>query len=333
MNALTPRRRVAAALAIGLCSTLLTMPAAHAQGAAAGYPQRPIRIVVPYAAGGPADLLARHVAERLGPLYKQSVVVENKGGAGGHLGAEQVVQAPADGYTLMLATISHNGAFAMYKSLKYDPPKDLVPVVLLAESANVLLVHPSVPAHSIKDLLALAKSQPGKLNYGSAGTGSAMHMAAELFKHQAQVDLAHVPYRGGAPALTDALGGNIQLIFESVATALPHVKTGKLRPLGVTSTARNPSLPDVPTIAEAGVAGYAAVPWYTISVARGTPPEIVRKLADDITGIVRSPELKARWEALGLTPLGGTPEQAAQRNATETQRWTQVIQAARIQVD
>lgn len=332
MNTTTPRRRLAVALAIGLCSTLLAATA-QAQGAAAGYPSRPIRIVVPYAAGGPADLLARHVAERLGPLYKQSVVVENKGGAGGHLGAAEVVAAPADGYTLMLATISHNGAFAMYKNLKYDPPKDLVPVVLLAESANVLLVHPSVPANSIKDLLALAKAQPGKLNYGSAGTGSAMHMAAELFKHQAQVDVAHVPYRGGAPALTDALGGNIQLIFESVATALPHVKSGKLKALGVTSTARNASLPDVPTIAESGVPGYAAVPWYTISVARGTPPEIVRKLAADITGIVRSPELTARWEGLGLTPLGGTPEQAAQRNAAETQRWTQVIQAARIQVD
>jgi tripartite-type tricarboxylate transporter receptor subunit TctC len=318
-------------LAGALWSALAT--GALAQGEAAGYPSRPIRLVVPYAAGGIADLLGRIVAEKLSAAYRQQVVVDNRPGAGGHLGAEQVAKAPADGYTLVLATIAHNGASAMYKNLKYDPAKDLLPVVLVAESANVLVVHPSVPAGTVKEFVALAKARPGQLNYGSAGNGSAMHMAAELFKSMAQVDLAHVPYRGSAPAMTDALSGNLQLIFENVATALPHIKSGRLKALGISSTGRNPSLPDVPTIAESGVPGYAAVPWYTVSVARGTPNDIVRKLNADINEAVKSADLAPRWDALGLTPLGGSTDDAARRNALESERWAKVIQTARIQVD
>jgi tripartite-type tricarboxylate transporter receptor subunit TctC len=230
----------------------------------------------------------------------------------------------------MLATIAHNGAMAMYRNLAYDPARDLQPVILLAESAGVLVLKPSLPPASVAEFVALAKANPGKITYGSAGNGSAIHMAAALFEVLAEVRLTHVPYKGSAPALTDLMGGQIDVMFDNIASALPHVKAGRLKPLGVTSPARAPSLPDVPTIAEAGVAGYAAVPWYTISVARGVPPEVVRRLNADLNVVLKAPELTQRWEALGVTPLGGSVEDAVRRNAVETERWTKVIRAANI---
>jgi len=322
------RRRLLACIA-----TLACMVPGLASAQASDYPSRPIKIVVPYNAGGIADILARLIAPRLSEKYGQPVIVENRAGAGGHIGADLVAKAPPDGYTLVLATISHNGAYAMYRNLPYDPPKDLKPVALIAESASMLVVHPSVPANSVQEFIALAKSRPGQLNYGSAGNGSAIHMATALFEHMADVKLTHVPYKGGAPAQTDLLGGQIHLMFENVVTALPHVKSGKLRALGVTSPKRNPSLPDVPTIDESGVKGYASVPWYTISTGSGVPDEIVAKLAADIDAIVRSPDMAPEWEKRGLMPLGGTPQEAAKRNAEEAERWTAVIKAANIQVN
>ncbi len=235
----------------------------------------PIKLVVPYAAGGPADMLARMVAEKLGPRLGQPVVIDNKPGAGGHTGGELVARGPADGYTLMLATIAHNGAVALYPKLRYDPLKELKPVILVAESPSVLLVRQDLPVQSVQELLALARSQPGKLSYGSAGNGSAMHMAAELLRYMTKIDYVHVPYRGGAPAMADLLGGQIDLLFDSVGTAHQQIRSGKVRALAVTSTTRNASLPDVPTLAEAGVPGYSSVPWYTISVASGVPDAIV----------------------------------------------------------
>lgn len=302
-----------------------------AQGEA--FPNKPVRIVVPYAAGGIADILGRLIAEKLGASYPHPVVIENRPGAGGHLGGELVAKSAPDGYTLVLATIAHNGAFAMYKGLKYDPATDLVPVVLVAESAGVLIVNPAVPARTVPEFIALAKAQPGRLNYASAGNGSAIHMATELFKHMTGTDLLHVPYKGSAPAMTDLLGGQVQLMFENIATALPHIRAGKVRAIAVTGRARNPSLPDVPTIAESGVPGYAAEPWYTVSAPRGVPAAVMRKLNADIAAAVRAPDLAPRWEALGVTPLGGSLDDAARRNALEAERWTRVIQAARITVD
>lgn len=323
------RRAVLMAFAT-VAVTLAALPAV-AQGDA--YPSKPIRIVAPYAPGGIADLLARLIAERLGPLVKQSVVVENRPGAGGHLGGEQVAKSPPDGYTLVLATIAHNGATAMYKGLKYNPTTDLQPVILVAESAGVLIVHPDVPAKTAQEFTALVKSKPGQLNYASAGNGSAIHMATELYKYQTGTFIVHVPYRGSGPAMADLLGGQVQLMFENIATALPQIKAGKVRALAVTGRQRNPSLPDVPTFAESGLPGYAAEPWYTISAPRGLPPDVLRKLNADLNTVIRSPELKARWEALGVTPLGGSPEDAVRRNAIENERWTKVIQAAKIQAD
>ena len=316
---------IAALLTLGLAG-----PAA-AQGEP--YPSRSIRLVVPYAAGGIADLLGRLIAEKLAAILRQNVVIENRPGAGGHVGGEMVAKSAPDGYTLVLATIAHNGAASMYKGLKYDPATDLQPVVLIAESAGVLIVNPALPAHSVAEFIALAKARPGQLNYASAGNGSAIHMATELFKYMSGTDLLHVPYKGSAPAMTDLLGGQVQVMFENIATAHPFIKSGKVRALGVTGRARNASLPDVPTIAEAGLPGYAAEPWYTVSVPRGVPPEILRRLNTEINAVLRAPDLAQRWEALGVTPLGGSLDDAARRNAIEAERWGKVIKAARIQVD
>lgn len=297
------------------------------------FPTRPVKIVVPYAAGGPADLLARGVAEKLGPRLGQPVVVENKPGAGGHTGGEQVAKGPADGYTLVLATIAHNGAVALYPKLRYEPLKELKPVILLAEAPSILIVKQDLPAKSVQELLALAKAQPGKLTYGSAGNGSAMHMAAELFRYMSKVDYVHVPYRGGAPAMADLLGGQIDMLFESLGTAHPQLKSGKVRALAVTGTSRSPSLPDVPTVAEAGVPGYSSVPWYTLSVASGTPAAIVNKLNAELNAVLKDKDLVQRWDGLGIMALGGSPADAAKRNEVETSKWTAVINAANIKLD
>lgn len=297
------------------------------------FPSRPVKIVVPYAAGGPADLLARGVAEKLGPRLGQPVVVENKPGAGGHTGAEQVAKGPADGYTLVLATIAHNGAVALYPKLRYEPMKELKPVILLAEAPSILIVKQELPARSVQELLALAKAQPGKLTYGSAGNGSAMHMAAELFRYMSKVDYVHVPYRGGAPAMADLLGGQIDMLFESLGTAHPQLKSGKVRALAVTGSSRSPSLPDVPTVAEAGVPGYSSVPWYTLSVASATPAAIVNKLNAELNVVLKDKDLVQRWDGLGILALGGTLAEAQKRNEVETSKWTAVINAANIKLD
>lgn len=305
-----------------------------AAGAQTGdYPVKQFRLVVPYAAGGIADVLSRILAQPLSAATGRQVVVDNRPGSGGHVGAASVVASPADGSTLMLGTIAHNAAYSMYSKLAYDPAKALKPVILIAESAGVLVVHPSLPVKSLKEFLALARSRPGALAYGSAGHGSALHMAAELLKMTAKVDLTHVPYKGSAPAMTALLSGETQLTFENIATALPYVKAARLRPLGVTSAKRNASLPDIPPISEVGVPGYESVPWYTISVASGVPGDIVRRLAADLDRIIRAPETQPRWAAIGVTPLGGTAEDAAKRNAVETGRWSKVIKAANIRVD
>jgi tripartite-type tricarboxylate transporter receptor subunit TctC len=297
------------------------------------YPSKPIRLVVPYAAGGPADLLARSAGDKLAARLGQPVLVENRPGAGGHTAAEQVAKGPADGYTLVLTTIAHNGAAKLYGHLRYDPATDLQPVILLAESPSVLLVKQSLPAKSVPELLAYARTHPGKLTYGSAGTGSAMHMAAELLRSMAKIDYVHVPYRGGAPAMADLLGGQIDLMFDSLGTAHQQIASGKVRALAVTSTARNASLPDVPTLAEAGVPGYSSVPWYEISAPRGVPPAVVNKLNAELNVALKSPELVQRWEALGVLPLGGSPAEAVARNQAETRKWSAVIDAAHMKLD
>ncbi len=315
---------------MGVCAAAT----AHAQTAASpAYPAKPIRIICPAAPGGISDLLSRIAAQHLTPLYNQQVIVENRPGSGGHLAGDLVAKAAPDGYTLIQATIAQNAAYAMYTKLTYDPGKDLQPIVLLGESQGVLVVHPALPVKNVKEFIALAKARPGELNYGSAGAGTAIHMAAELFKWVANVNLAHIPYKGSAPAMIDLIGGNIQVMFENVASATPYVKSGKVRALGVTGRSRASNLPDIAPIAESGLTDYEAVPYYTLSTASKVPGDIVRKLAADVDAFVKAPTLQQRWSELGITPLGGTAEAAVKRNAVETAKWSRVIKAAGIRVD
>jgi tripartite-type tricarboxylate transporter receptor subunit TctC len=290
-------------------------------------------MIVPFAAGGTADVLGRIVAQQLNALTGNQVVVENRPGSGGNIGAETVAHGPSDGSVLLLGTIGIHAASKIYRSLPYDPVKELQPVTILAEVPNVLIVHPSVPAKDLKEFLALAKAKPGELNFGSAGNGSSTHMIAELFKLKAKVDLTHIPYRGSAPALNDLIAGRIQLMVENLPTALPFIQSGEVRALGVTSAVRSDSLPDVPTIAEAGVPGYEATAWFTIAVASSVPPTTVASLNSDIRKVLQAPDVIERFKALGAVIVGNSVADANAFFASETAKWNDVIETAQIKID
>jgi tripartite-type tricarboxylate transporter receptor subunit TctC len=292
-----------------------------------------LRLIVPFSAGGTADVLGRIVAQQLGTLNGNQVVVENRPGSGGNIGADSVARGPGDGSVLLLGTIGIHAASKIYRSLPYDPAKDLQPVTILAEVPNVLIVHPSLPAKDVKEFLALVKEKPGTLNFGSAGNGSSTHMIAELFKLKAKADLTHVPYRGSAPALNDLVAGQIQLMFENLPTALPFIENGNVRALGVTSAKRSASLPSVPTIAEAGVPGYEGTAWFTIAVAGSVPPATVAKLNADIQKILQQPDVIDRFTKLGAIIVGNSVSDAKAFIASETIKWNDVIEAAQIKID
>ena len=292
-----------------------------------------IRMIVPFAAGGTADVLGRVVAQQLAAQTGNRVVVENRPGSAGNIGAEVVAHGPSDGSVLLLGTIGIHAASKIYRSLPYDPAKELQPVTILAEVPNVLIVHPSVPAKDIKEFLALARDKPGTLNFGSAGNGSSTHMIAELFKLKAKADLTHVPYRGSAPALNDLVAGRIQLMFENLPTALPFIQSGDVRALGVTSAARSASLPSLPTIAEAGVPGYEATAWFTIAVASSVPPAAVASLNSDIRKVLQAPDVIERFNALGAVIVGNSVADANAFFASETAKWNDVIETAKIKID
>jgi tripartite-type tricarboxylate transporter receptor subunit TctC len=292
-----------------------------------------IRMIVPFAAGGTADVLGRVVAQQLAALTGNRVVVENRPGSAGNIGAETVAHGPSDGSVLLLGTIGIHAASKIYRSLPYDPVKELQPVTILAEVPNVLIVHPSVPAKDIKEFLALARDKPGTLNFGSAGNGSSTHMIAELFKLKAKVDLTHIPYRGSAPALNDLIAGRIQLMVENLPTALPFIQSGEVRALGVTSAVRSDSLPDVPTIAEAGVPGYEATAWFTIAVASSVPPATVASLNSDIRKVLQAPDVIERFKSLGAVIVGNSVADANAFFASETAKWNDVIETAQIKID
>jgi len=302
-------------------------------GAEDGFPARPIRIVVPYSAGGTGDILARLVARQLGALYGQQVVADNRPGAGGHIGAELVAKSPPDGYTLVLGTIGIHAAFAIYKQLTYDPAHDLQPVTVLAELPNVVIVHPALPTATLIEFIDYAKAHPGAINFGSAGNGSSTHMIGELFKLAAGVNLTHVPYRGSAPALNDVIAGHIQAMFENLPTTPPQIRSGAVRALGVTSRARSPALSEVPTVAEAGVPGFEATAWFTLAAPAGVPAPIIDRLNRDIVGLITRPDIDAQIRALGATPIGDTPDEAREFFATERVKWNRVISAAGITGD
>lgn len=297
------------------------------------FPSRPIRLVVPFAPGGATDILGRIISERLGPVYGQSIVVDNKPGASGHVGAQIVAKAAGDGYTLMVGTIGIHAAYSAYRKLGYDPAAELQPVMILGESPNIVLVPASSPYRTFADFLADAKANPGKVNYGSAGPGSSIHMVTALFEQMSGARLTHVPYKGSGPALVDLIGGQIQVMFENFSSGIAHVKSGKLRVLAVTSAQRDPRLPDVPTIAEAGVPGYSATSWFTLAAPRSMPASLVEKLNRDALRVLTTPEATAQLEALAITLTPNTPAEAAAFFKSETVKWSRVIDVAKMQLD
>jgi tripartite-type tricarboxylate transporter receptor subunit TctC len=290
------------------------------------YPNRPLRIVVPFPPGGGTDIGTRIVAQKLQEAWGQAVIVENKPGAAGIVGTELTAKSAPDGYTFMMGNIgTHAINVSLYKKLAYDPVKDFAPVSMVADLPLLLLVHPSVPANSVKELIALAKSQPGKLNFSSSGAGGSMHVAAELFKSMTGVDMVHIPYKGGAPAVADLLSGQVALSFSTVLETIQHVKAGKVRALAVTNDHRSIALPDLPTIAEAGLPGYQSISWLALFAPAGTPKDIVNKLSAESVRILKLPDVKERLLAQGAEPIGSTPEQLAAILATDIAKYAKVI--------
>lgn len=306
---------------------------AAAGTAAQDFPQRTVKLVAPFAPAGAVDILARILAERLAPMYGQSVVVENKPGASGHLGAQLVAKAPGDGYTLLVGTIGIHAAHGSYKKLTYDPAAELQPIAILGESPNVVVVPANSPYRSFADLLADAKANPGKINAANAGAGSSVHMITALFELMAGVRVKQIPYKGSGPALVDLIGGQVDVMFDNMSSSLPHVQSGKLRALAITGPARDKRLPGVPTIAEAGVPGYSGTSWFTVAAPRGMPPALVERLNKDVQRAMATPEAVAQLDKLGITFTPNTPEQAAAYFRSETVKWNRVIEAAKLQLD
>ncbi|MDI9232426.1 Bug family tripartite tricarboxylate transporter substrate binding protein [Limnohabitans lacus] len=299
------------------------------------YPSKTIRFVVPYPPGGPTDLMARLIQGELGTRLGTTVVVDNKSGAGGNLGSAEVAkQAPADGYTLLLAA---SGPMAvnptLYRSMSFVPMTDLAPVIQISSFPLVLEVHPSVPVNNVKELIALAQKSDSKLAFASAGNGTPQHLAGEIFNTQVNTNISHIPYRGAGPALNDLIGGQVQVMFDILGSSLPHIQGGKLKPLAVTSAKRHPSLPNVPTMIEAGVPGYELTGWHGIAVRAGTPAPIIHKLNTTLNAMFSDPEFKKKWEAIGTPVVGGTPAQFGELIRKETIRLGQVVKNAGVTLD
>ncbi|HEX7891676.1 MAG TPA: tripartite tricarboxylate transporter substrate binding protein [Ramlibacter sp.] len=301
--------------------------------AADAWPSKPIRLVVPFTAGGSADALGRIVAKELSQKYGQPVVVENRPGVAGHIGAEGVANSEPDGYTMVLGTTAMHAAYTLYPKLRYHPETSLQPVTIIGEFPNLLVVSNTVQAKSVNELLAYARQNPGAVFFGSAGNGSSTHLAAELFKYLGAVNIKHVPYRGSSAAVNDLMGGQIHMMVENLPTIVPMVQSGRVRALGITSRTRSDALPNVPTIAEAGLKDYEFTAWYTLAVPSKTPKAVVEKLNADINEIVHSKQLAAKWKELGVTPVGGTLKENAAFIAAEQKKFDAFIKAARLEVN
>jgi len=309
----------------------LLAPLAFAQ---APYPAKPIRLVVPFPPGGTTDILARIVAQKLTEAWGQPVVVDNRPGAGGNIGAELVAKSAPDGYTLLMGTVgTHAINASLYAKLPYDHVKDFAPVILVAGVPNVLVVNPSVPVNSVAELIAYAKANPGKLNFASSGSGTSIHLSGELFRTMAGVQITHVPYKGSAPAIADLVGGQVQLMFDNLPSSLAQIKAGKLRALAVTSDKRAPALPDVPTMAEAGLPGFEASSWFGVLAPAGTPPAIVGKLHAEIAKWLATPDAREKLSAQGANLAGFGPEEFARYIGSETAKWAKVVKESGAKVD
>ena len=310
---------------------LLAFPAlASAQEA---WPARSLRLISPFPPGGAADVLARNIAEEMTPALRQSVVVENRTGAGGSVGTEAVVRSAPDGYTLLMGSTGPLAINPALLRLAYDPARDLVPIGMVSTVASVLVVHPSVPARNLTELLALARAKPGEMNYGSSGTGSAQHLFMELLKQMTGVDITHIPYRGTGPAVVDTIGGRLSMMFDTTPTALPHIQGGRVRAIAVTTARRDPALPDVPTIAESGVAGYEGVGFYGLMAPAGTPAAIVDRLHREVNAALAREAFRARLVAQSTEPAPMTQEAFRDFIATDRERWARVIRDGNIKVD
>jgi tripartite-type tricarboxylate transporter receptor subunit TctC len=311
----------------------LALAAASLAGAQT-FPTKPIKLICPFPAGGAVDIASRAIASELAKNLGQTVTIDNRPGAGGNIGGTEAARSAPDGYTLFMTTSGINAINpALYAKMPFDPIKDLAPVVALVSLPNVLVVNPSVKVNSVAELIALAKAEPGKLTYASSGYGTSIHMSGEMFKHMAKVDILHVPYKGSAPAVTDLLGGQVMIMFDNLPSALPHIKAGKLRALAVTGAQRDPLLPDVPTVAEAGVPGYESGVWFGIAVPAGTPREEIARINEAAVKGAKSPEFVKRMTEMGYTIIGGTPEQMAEMNKVETARWGPIVKASGAKVD
>ncbi|OFW30240.1 MAG: hypothetical protein A3H97_00400 [Acidobacteria bacterium RIFCSPLOWO2_02_FULL_65_29] len=326
MKRFFPRAAVVFALVLAVAGA----PGAYAQQ----YPGRPIRMIVPFPPSGSTDIMARVLAQKLTERLGQQVIVDNRGGAGGTIGMELAAKAPPDGYTLMMSTsITHTVGVSLYSKLPYNVLTDFAPITMAASVPLLVVVNPSVPARSVKELIALAKARPGQLNYASPGNGTSGHLAAEMFKSMAGVDVVHVPYKGGGPAVMDLIGGQVQMLILSAVATLPHVKSGKLRALALTSLTRSPDLPNISTVSESGLPGYEVVLWYGVFAPAKTPKAIVTRLNQDVVRIMQSPEIGARLASEGGRPVGNTPEQFQEIIKADVAKWAKIVKDAGIKVE
>lgn len=316
-----------------LCCSLalgsFTVSVAHSQS----YPTRPIRLVVPYPPGGGTDIIARIVGQKLTENLGQQIIVDNRGGAGGTIGTDIVAKSVPDGYTILMAPTSHVINPSIYSKLPYDTVKDFVPITFAVSATILLVVHPSVPAKSVKELIALAKARPGQLNFGSAGNGTVFHLAAELFKRQAGIDMVHVPFKGGGPTIANLVAGQVSLAFETMLALSPFLKAGRVRALAVASAKRSSVMPELPTIAELGFPSIVAENWYGVYAPAGTSKAIISRLNTEIVKILRTQEVKERFQGLGTEVVASTPEELAEYIRTEIEKWSKTAKEAGARVD
>ena len=316
-----------------LVALVVLMALSQNAGAAEAYPVKPVRVIVPYGTGGGADAMARLIAPKFSEYLGQSVIIDNRGGAGGNIGSEQATKAPPDGYTLLVGAAALAINVSLYSRLTFDPVKDLTPVSLLASSPNIVVVHPSLPAHNMKELIALAKARPGQINYASGGSGTTPHLATELLKTMANINLVHVPYKSAGPAVVALLSGEVPLSLLPGLTVLNQVKAGRLRALAITSLKRAPALPQLPTVAESGLPGFEASQWYGILAPAATPDAVITRLNAELVKVMRQPEIVERIVNEASIPMGTTPEEFASWLKAEIAKWSKVVKISGAKVE
>lgn len=302
-------------------------------GSAATYPSKPVRVTVGFAPGGGVDILARSVSQKLTETLGRTFVVENRPGAGGTTAYAALAKAPADGYSLLAISTSYTMSSALYPNLPYDPVRDFAPITLMGTAPYSIATHPSLPVKTVADLIALARAKPGVLNFASGGLGSAGHMTGELFKSMARIHMTYIPYKGGELALVDLIAGQVHVVFTALVTTLPHFRTGRVRVLAVTGTKRHHSLPQIPTVTESGLPGYEPVSWYGWLAPAGTPTAIVDKLNQEISGLIRLPDVQERFARDGAEPVSSTPSELGERIASELARWRKVVKESKLRIE